>query len=65
MVQIDLERFCWGNEAKMMNNEIGGFIFEKIRIRLLMNSHSMKLDNCFRKCSYNISLIKIGILNVK
>lgn len=49
----------------MMNNEIGGFIFEKIRIRLSMNSHSMKLDNRFRKCSYNISLIKIGTLNVK
>lgn len=41
MMQIDLERFCWGeeNETKMMNNEIGGFIFEKIVFeRLSMNS---------------------------
>lgn len=39
MMQIDLERFCWENETKMMNNEIGGFIFEKIVFeRLSMNS---------------------------
>lgn len=38
MMQIDLERFYWGNETKMMNNEIGGFIFEKIVFeRLSMN----------------------------